>query len=383
MKKYLPVIFFSFLLLNQLGCKTSKEYLERSNEYKALQDAVKQLGKNNDDEKAKEAIPVLYKQVSENRLKQIADLNSSPDLSRYDKTIKLYTELEDLYQAIIITPAAFRLVNPASYSSQIFETREAAAEAYYISGKNELIKSDRSDIKKAYNYFTKADTYVPNYKDAKLLKGDAYNKAMIYVVINQVRDNAYFSNQTWNSGLSYSNEYFQRSLVRDLNSLNHNYYPSQFFTDWDARSKNINPEWTVDLLVQNIIMPYSPTDYRYRSNRSAQIEIGRDTSGNPSYKTVYATLNITRSTMIARADMDVVINNTATGQSIRRRTFRDEYRWQTERATYTGDSRALNPSDWDLINSGYHQPQRDYLLEELYKRIYPQVKNYLTTSVSW
>jgi len=383
MKRKLPLLICTLFLMLITGCKTSKEYLERSNEYKALLDAVKQLGKNNDDEKAIAAIPVLYKQVSENKLKQIEDLNASPDISRYDKILKLYNELQDSYDAIINTPAAFRLVSPVSYATQIFETKQAAADAYYDLGKEELKKPDRKDTKKAFQYFAKTETYIPDYKDAKSLKEQAYDMAVVHVQINPIRDYSYFSNQNWNNGLSYSNDYFQRSLVRDLNNLNQNYYPSKFYTNWDANLNNVPVDYNVDFEVRNIIMPYSPTDYRYKVNRNTQIEIGKDTSGHPVYRTVYATINITRSTMIARADMDVLIRDDTYGQTFRRKTFREEYRWQTERATYTGDSRALNTSDWDMINSTFHQPQRDYLLEELYKKLYPQVKNYLTDAVGW
>lgn len=383
MKKYILLFSIPFLLAGLFSCRSSKPYLERSNEYKALLDAVAQLSKNTSDEKALEAVPVLYKQVQENKLKQIKDLSASPDLGKFDKTLLLYNELQDAYQAIISTPSAFRLLSPVSYSSQIFETQQEAAESYYLAGKQELNKGSREASKKAFTYFGKAEKFVTNYKDARALKEQAYENALINVVINPVRDNSYFSNQTWSNGLSYSNDYFQRSLVRDLNALNRNYYPSAFYTDWDARSQNIRPDWAVDLVMRNIIMPYNPSDYRYKRDRSAQIEIGKDTAGRPVYRTVYATLNITRSTMIARAEMEVRIDDLNNNQSIRRRTFQEEYRWQSERATYSGDSRALSASDWELINNVYHQPQRDYLLEELYKKIYPQVKSYLTNSVSW
>lgn len=383
MKKIILLLSISALLSGTMSCRSSKPYLERSNEYRALLDAVVQLSKNNADEKAAEAIPVLYKQISENKLKQIADLKASSDLGKYEKSLKLYNELQDVYNAIVNTPSAFRLVTPVSYNAEIFETKQQAAEAYYLAGKQELNKSTRASSKKAFTYFKNVDGFVPNYKDAESLKEQAYQQAEVIVVINAVRDNSYFANQTWSGGLLYSNDYFQRSLVRDLNSLNRNYYPSEFFTDRDAWTQNIHPDWVVDLTVRNIIMPYSPSDYRYKRDRSAQVEIGRDTSGKPVYRTVYATLNIIRSTMIARAEMDVAISQPANGQIIRRRTFQDEFRWQSEKASYSGDSRALTTTDWELINNVYHQPQRDYLLEELYKKLYPQVKSYLVNSVSW
>lgn len=382
MKKHLPALFL-LVALFLVSCKASKNYLERSDETKALRDAVKQLGKDNNDEKALAAIPVLYQNITANRLKQIQDLKSSPDINRFDKTINLYQELQDAYEAIINSPSAFKLVTPVSYDAELFEAKQAAADAYYNAGKSELNKSDRASAKKAYGFFNKSESFMPGFRDAKSMAQQAYDQAIVYVVINPIQDNSWFSNQTWNSGLSYSNDYFQQSLVRDLSNLNNAYYPSAFYTDWQARSQNINPDWVVNMTVRNIIMPYTPTEYRYKKNLSAEIEIGKDTSGKPVRKTVHATLNIIRSTIIARADMDVSINDINNGDLVSRRNFNEEYRWQTERATYTGDSRALGSGDWEMINRVYHIPVRDVLLEELYRRIYPEVRSFLTYAVQW
>lgn len=382
MKKHLPALILLFALF-LVSCKASKNYLERSDESKALRDAVKQLGKDNNDEKAMAAIPVLYQNITANRLKQIQDLRSSPDINRFDKTINLYQDLQDAYDAIIHSPSAFKLVTPVSYDTQLFEAKQAAAEAYYNAGKNELNNPDRASAKKAYGFFKKSESYIPGFRDAKSMAQQAYDQAVVYVVINPIQDNSWFSNQTWNNGLSYSNDYFQQSLVRDLSNLNNAYYPSAFYTDWQARSQNISPDWVVNMTVRNIIMPYMPTEYRYKKNLSAEIEIGKDTSGKPIHKTVHATLNIVRSTIIARADMDVSINDINNGDLISRRNFNEEYRWQTERATYTGDSRALGSGDWEMINRVYHIPVRDVLLEELYRKIYPEVRSFLTYAVQW
>ncbi len=64
--------------------------------------------------------------------------------------------------------------------------------------------------------------------------------------------------------------------------------------------------------------------------------------------------------------------------------FRDQFNFQEEYATYSGDSRALNSNDWALINNNrYHVPGKEDVLSELYQRIYPQVKNRIYSAVSW
>jgi hypothetical protein len=380
MKRLLTLLTIICLLSS---CAASKSYLERNDEDKALQDAVKKLGKSSDDEKAIEAIPELYKTITAERLARIKSLQGSREISRWDKIIKEYSALEEVYHTIIESPQAFKLVTPKSYATEIAESKQSAAEEYYQAGNTLMNKAGRDNAKKAYSNFKKADKFQPGFKDVSLKLKDAYESAIVNVVINPVQDNSFFFNSGWgNAGYNYSNEYFQQTLVRDL-SYNSERYAARFFTDWEARRENINPDWVVDLRLRNIDIP-QPMRSTYRRNASAQIEIGRDTAGRPVYRTVYATVNINRMSFEARADMEVSIKEIVTGKNIMNNTYRDDYRWMQETATYSGDSRALSSADWQMINnSGYNTPTRDEVLNELYRKIYPQVQNNIGYAVQW
>ena len=381
MKRFFYLYFIAGIFS---ACSGTKNYLERNDADRALSDAIKKLNKTPTDENATAAIPVLYSNIQTVHLAKIKALRNDPDPSRWDKIIKEYEYLQDAYDAIVNSSAAFKLVNAESYSSNIYEAKQSAAEEYYNFGIDFLAKKGRDNTKKAYTYFKKSDKFVPGYKDAQAKATEAYNKAIVAVVINPIQDNSYFSNSGWgNSGYNYSNDYFQQTLVRDLSGINKERYPARFYTDWEARRDNIQPDWIVDLKLRNIDLPY-PTNYNYSKNSNAQVQIGTDTSGNPVYRTVYATLNVTRSSFTARVDMDVNITEVATGKNISFRSFREDYRWQEERATYNGDSRALTARDWELINnSGFNSPKKEGVLNELFKKIYPQVKNNISYAVDW
>ena len=75
------------------------------------------------------------------------------------------------------------------------------------------------------------------------------------------------------------------------------------------------------------------------------------------------------------------IRDLKNGANISYRTFREDYRWEQETATYSGDSRALSQRDWDLVNARYSMPRKDEVLNELYRKIYPQVLNSIRNSV--
>lgn len=376
-------IFYSLLsLFILISCKTSKPYLERTDNDNALFDAVKALKKRSSDTAAINALPVLYNAAQQRHIRKIDSYSESKELSRWDNLIDEYSILQDMHNAIIDVDAAYAAVTPVNYQQTIYDLKQRAAEDYYASATDYLGNPGRDNAKTAYGFFKKTDKYVPNYKDAKQKMDEAYQSAIINVQVNPVQDNSYFFNSNWgNTGYNYSNEYFQQTLVRELR--NSNRYPARFYTDWEARRDNVQPDWVVDLTLRNMNLP-RPQTYRYSRNASRQVESGRDSSGRPIYQNVYATVNITRQSFTARAEMEVVINNVVTGKLITRNSYREDYNWQEEYGSYTGDSRALDARDWDIINnSHYNEPRKEDILNELYRNIYPQVKNRIVYAVEW
>ena len=222
------------------------------------------------------------------------------------------------------------------------------------------------------------------FQDATLKMAEAYQNAIINVVINPVQDNSYFFNTGWgNYGYNYSNEYFQQTLVRELKGINSNRYPARFYTDWEARRENIRPDWEVDLTWQFLNIP-QPTINQYSRNVSRQIEAGRDTSGKVQYQTVTATLSIIKKYFNASGDLELRITDVNTGRNITTNRYNDQFNWQEEYATYRGDSRALSSNDYALLNNNNYQiPRKEDILNQLSQRIYPQVKNRIASVTNW
>jgi len=380
MKKILFVIITMLVLAS---CKTSKDYLSRSQDDKTLFDIVKQLNKHSSDTNAILALPQVYSLLQQKHLKNIHNYNNSIDPGRWEKIYSSYNALQNLYDAIDNSAAAGNLVTPVNYEKEIVAVKEAAAEDYYNTGLSFLDNANRQDARKAYTHFKKADNWVRDYKDAKSKMEEAFQSSIILVQINPVQDNSFFFNTGWgNTGYNFSNEYFQQNLIRDLGGTYASRYPAKFYTEWQARREDVKPDWVVDLVLRNIDIP-RPVSYTYSRKRSKQVEDGRDTSGKVIYKTVYATVNIKRQSINARGQMDVNITDIANHTIIASNTYSDTYNWQQEIASYTGDSRALTSSDLALINNSYNLPRKEDILNELYRNIYPQVKNKISNEVDW
>ena len=364
------------------GCK-STSYLERSDEDKAVFDVVKKLNKKALDEEATAALPILYKQVQERHLKKIETYSTYTDINKWDKIIGEYNVLQNMFEAIDNSAAASKVVVAKSYQNNIDVTRQLAAEDYYLLGLEYYESGNRDNLKTAYKHFKKSDEWMNGYKDAKEKMDSAFNSSIVNVLINPVQDNSFFFNTGWgNTGYNYSNEYFQQNLVRDLGGKYAKRYPARFYTEWEARRDDVQPDWVVDLTLRNFDIP-RPVVYNYTQSRSKQIEIGMDTAGKPVYQTVYATLNIQRQSLTARGQMDINITDVATRKNITYDNFSDTYDWQQEVATYSGDSRALTSSDWALVNNNYNQPRKEDILNELYRSIYPRVRNKISYETDW
>lgn len=380
--KYILYATLSFLAL--AACQSSRNYLSRIDEDRTLFDAVKDLSKHPADSDATKALPLLYSAAEKRHLIKISGYSNSSELTRWDKLIGEYNILQKMYDAISESNAAGNLIRPVNYQSTIYDLKQKAAEDFYGQAIYLLDKPGRDNAKYAYTYFKKADKWVPGYKDAKLKMNEAWQNAIVNVLINPVRDNSYFFNSGWgNTGYDYSNEYFQQTLVRDLGGKNGSRYAARFYSDWDARQANLQPDWVVDLTLRNLDIPRPFTTTNSR-NYYKSIEVGRDTSGKSIYQNAYATVTTTQQSFTARAEMEVDITELASRRRISFKTFSDEYRWQEEHNSVTGDYRALERSDLYINdNRIFNEPRREDVLNELYKKIYPQVKNNIIYAVDW
>jgi hypothetical protein len=379
MKHLLLIVISSCLLF---ACASRKGYLDRNDADKSLQDAVRKLKKNADDANATEALPPLYKIVQQKHLNTILAYSNSKEINRWDVIIDEYQYLQNAYDAIINSTAAFALVTPQSYTANILACKDSAANEYYDNGLKYLHKSGRNNAQSAYYQFQKALQFIPQFKDAEDQMKVAFENGMINVLINPLEDNSIFNKPSWSNIFNKrSNDYFQQQLLNDLS--NSNRYAAVFFKPNEARRVNEDMDWIINTRLKNLDIPLPITNYTQR-NVSNQIQIGTDTAGQAVYKTVNATIKTTKYSFGAFADVELSILDLSTNTNIELRNFREDYKWQQETATYFGDKRALSNSDWNIINNSQTTiPRKEEVLLELYKQIYPRLYNQVRKTLQW
>ncbi len=383
MKSFLLFIISAVVFIS---CKTSKDYLSRGDEDRTLYDIVKKLNKRGNDADAVNALPEVYTRVQQNHLKKIDGYKNSLDITHWDKLIAEYSILQNMYESISNSGPASRLVNAVNYQNQILEVQQAAASDYYDKALALMNNGSRDNLKTAYSYFKKAEKYAPGFKDAVTKMNEAYENATITVVINPVQDNSFFLSNGWgNNGYNYSNEYFQETLIRDLGGTYASRYPAKFYTERQAKRDDLQPDWVIDLRLRDMDVP-QPKQTSQSRNATANIESGKDTSGRPIYQKVTAIVYSNIKNYTARCRMDLTITDIKAHRDISFNTYTEDYNWQETTYSYTGDYRALTRDDLDKINNTQsinQQPRKEEILNQLYRKIYPQVKNKISYEVGW
>lgn len=341
MKKHFFTLIFLVLLF--ASCSSSRNTIANTQEDLALLTTIRKLDKNPSDSSLKNNLGVLYENAVKIHLDNIDVYRTLTEPDKWDKIINEYQALQHLSAVISSSASAKKFLNSPAYDAKIEVAKESAAADYYNIGAGYLNNNnDKQSYREAYNAFKKAQEFVPGYKDAERQMNSAYQNSVLNVVVNPVTDNSYYYNNAgWNNyGNSFNNDYLQRNLVRDLGGDYAKNASARFYTDWEARSGNINPDLFVDLTWVNLDVP-QPYTSQYSRNVNKQIETGRDTSGHVHYETVTATLYITKKYFTATGDLESRITDANTRNIADTRRYTAQFNWEHEYATYKGDRKSV------------------------------------------
>jgi hypothetical protein len=381
MKRYLYIFLVAILLS---ACGSSRNSVANTPQDKALISAIKKLDKDPSNTAIQNTLSDLYKDATKVHLDNIEVYETLNDVEKWDKIIREYAALQKVAEIINSSSSAKKFLKIPSFIAEAEIARQNAAADYYNLGLNYLNENDKESSRRAYYAFQKATGFVPGYKDAKRQMDQAYQNSILNIVINPVRDDSYYYNTIGRNrfGNSFNNDYLQRNLVRDLGGNTTN-SPARFFTDLDAQRLRLAPDWIIDLTWVNLDIP-QPYTQQYNRVVNKQIQIGSDTANKPVYKNVSATLHITRKYFTAVGDLECRITDYQSGNNINLNRYSSQVDWQQEYATYSGDPRALSNVDEAILNnSSYRLPRKEDILNELYQKIYPQVKNGIYNFVRW
>ena len=378
MRKIYTLITISFFLL-VVGCKTASKQYDKGNYDEAVQLAVKKLQKKPNEE-MRALLQSAYQYAVNDHESKIHQLSNNTNELKWEWIHAEYSSLQRLYEAIQRSPEALSIVTPTDYSSYLHTYADKAADTRFQRGMMWMDKNDKLSFRNAYHEFNAALQYRPGELTFIERRNEAYENAVINVVVMPMEGNRYrFS--------SYNNHElrdFENDLLRQLQYNSGNQFV-KFYSSWDASSRNIQPDQFVDFRFSTFDIGRT-RDQRSTREVSKEIVI-KETVYRPDsvvkeYKKVFAKITTTKRAMLSQGNLQINVRD-ASGRWLWSDDIRGDHDWCTEFSTYTGDERALSESDKQLVNRRQDSPPNDNeitrcIINEINSNMSGKLRNYFS-----
>lgn len=378
MRKIYTLITLSVVLLIA-GCKSASKLYDKGNYDEAVQLAVKKLQKKPGNEMRSLLESAYHYAVNdhENRIRQLSD--NSNEL-KWEWIYNEYSSLQRLYEAIHRSPEALSIVNPVDYSSYLNTYGDKAADVRYDRGMAWMDKGDKLSFRNAYNEFNAALQYRPADLTITDRKNEAYELAVISVVVMPMDNYRY--------RFSSYNDHDLRNLENDLlNQLkyNTNNHFVRFYSSWEANSRNIQADQFVDFRFSNFNIGRT-RDEKHTREVSKEVVV-KETVYRPDsvvkeYKKVFAKITTTKRSMNSEGNLQVNVRD-INGRWLWSDNIGSHHNWFTEFSTFTGDERALSETDKPLLNRRQEYPPHENeiircIINEINGQMIGRVRNYFS-----
>lgn len=203
--------FLAFIvsLMFLLACSAGKKSLERGNYHDAIMKAVNRLSSDPNNRKATEVVRDGYPLAVTYYQEEIDKMLTSNDPFKWKNTLDLMQTLNQMSDEIRRIPAARKQVTSLkSYTSELADVQNKAAQEYYEAGMDALQRNTRETAKEAFFHFQDADLLVRGYKDTKQKMLESKDKATLKVVVEQIPVNGKYE---------YSAQFFYDNVFQMLN----------------------------------------------------------------------------------------------------------------------------------------------------------------------
>ncbi|WP_299392422.1 hypothetical protein [uncultured Gelidibacter sp.] len=353
------LLFIAFIVL--LASCSSKKQLEKAlysgNYNQVIQDALRKLENNKDNERKQDFVVMLqtaYEKANERDLKSIKHLKKDGNPEHYNSIYNLYLNLDARQEAI--KPVLPLKVNGKTiqldftdYTNDIVDARLALSDYSYNQGLALLNSHYKNDIKEAYKIFKYIDQINPKFRDVRKLMQEAHHRGTDYVIVtieNQTRQiiprqleddllnfDTYGLNQFWtvyhaNPASDIDYDYAMALQLKQINISPERFHEKEFL-----REKEFVDGWTYKLDRAGNVM---------KDSLGKDIKIDKIVKARARY-IEYRQL---KSTQVLA---DVVYADLKNNRTLDVFPIKSEFVFENHYAIYRGDKRALNQADFDLL----------------------------------
>lgn len=387
MKLKFYALLFALSSLIVVSCKTAKKLYEKGDYTEAVELAAKKLQKDPNDPKFLDIITNAYSYAvndHESRIRNYADGNGE---LKWENMYNEYASLQRMYDAIYKVPSVFSLIKPNDYSSYLATYAQKAGEVRFERGMSYMklgqqsYNNNKQYYRSAFREFQAAKRFLPGDIGLEQQLNEAYEYAVTNVVILPIQQTGGYVYSSYTIGGNNLDD----QLLRNLQFNSGNEFV-KYYSAWDARSKNIRVDQEVDLEFADIDLG------RYHDNRSTRKVtkeiVVKETVYKPDsvvreYAKVSAVISTINRTINSSATLRISVRDAQTGFAWRD-LVSSNYNWCTEFSTYTGDIRALDASDKQLVERrrDFEPPDTEImrqLTEQISNESQYRLRNYLSS----
>lgn len=372
--KNLYQVFATVLLFTVLtSCSTGYKAYKHGDYYTATLNAIERLRAKPNNKKAQFVLQNAYPMAQKTAQREIDNALLRNEIDKYDIVVWQYERLNSIANNIYSCPKAYELIpNPAEYQAEIGQAKRSAAAQSYDLGIKALNFGTIEQARIAYNYFVRANQYVPGYSDVLAKIEESLYHATLRVIVETPVTAARYQ---------ISADFFSNNLIAEISRQNQNRF-IRFYSYDEAKSIGMRDPH------QYLVLNFE--DYTIGSIRETKttsdvkrdsVVVGTvDVEGKKynAYNTVTAKYTLNRRELTSGGVLSVRFIDAVTGRVIQHKNFAGEYVWFTTWANFTGDDRALSTEQKRLVKQEPQMPpaQQDLFIE-FTKPIYSQVVTYV------
>ncbi len=377
MQKYLLILIVGFLFLN--SCSTGRKSLQQGDYYDAITKAASRLSNDPNNRKASEVVRDGYPLAVTFYQEQIDQILTGNDPFKWKQTLGIMQTVNQMSDQIRRIPAARQLVpNPKTYTSEMTDVQNRAAQEFYDAGMDELSRNTRESAKQAFFHFQNADGLVRGYKDTQQKMLESKELATLNVVVEQIPVNGKYE---------YSAQFFYDNVFQMLNQQFQEKDFVHFFSPEQADKSNLkNPDMVLQMGFYDFFIDRpqhfeEDKDLSRQIDEQYQVKITRD-----------STVTRTRQ-VIKKGKIKIVTDQVASGGVLELKAvefqsqkivFTDkipgQYTWENKYGVFIGDEEVLDKNLAAIVNNKVLTPPASQDMFVLFtKPIFNQLSSKLTS----
>ncbi|MDR0295820.1 MAG: hypothetical protein LBH91_06550, partial [Prevotellaceae bacterium] len=300
-----------------VACGSALKSYQKGDYYAACEQAISKLRSKPNDTDARFALENAYPMAQNTILRDINNLSAMKTINNYEKIVQFYTHLNKLTESIYHCPAALTIIpNPTNYYNDLQNAKIILVDMYYNEGINLLNTGTINNARTALNHFTKANNYIPGYKEvAFFLEESRYLATLRVIVLNPQTPLRYQLNA----------DFFYTRLMSDI-GRNTRWHLVRFYTPLEAEAAQMHdPHQLLVLNFENFTIGNTNKTNNTIEIKRDNVVVGtvEDKDGKKNvYSTVTAKLTISRIEIISAGVLSIRVVDPATGRIINQKNLR-------------------------------------------------------------